>query len=102
MPMVSKEVTTTSVDSMDVLYVVFKFYHSLYEHKHRYRPYLTIPNLHSTSRRQKGPVEFSISLDGMHYLGGGCDSTFTYVEKESVNSEDIVTHQAPRRLRAVI
>ena len=37
----------------------------------------------------------------MHYSVGGCDSTFTYVEKESVNSEDR-SHQAPRRLRVVI
>ena len=94
--MVSKEVTTTSVDSMDGLYVVFE---NITQLGRITRTQKQVPAVFNNSKltcvaphvTKKGPVEFSISLDGMHYsVGGGCDSTFTYVEKESVNSEDIV------------
>ena len=46
--------------------------------------------MRSTSCDQERTGEFSISGWYAYSVGGGCDFTFTYVEKESVNSEDIV------------
>ncbi|MDC3321390.1 IPT/TIG domain-containing protein, partial [bacterium] len=41
---------------------------------------------------KKGPVEFSISLDGIHFsVGGGCDSTFTYIETEVQENSVTIT-----------